>query len=89
MKIAFTVKRNRRSATQGIATVCVNDIEVLTFGDTMELITEGNLYYGDKISGWASTKSDAEFIKAALFHPFDSMYHYSDKIKQVIDGMKE
>ena len=72
MKATFTVKRYRNSVTQGTATVYLNDIEVVTFGDTIQLITNGSIHYGEDIGGWASVKSDADFINGVLFHPCDS-----------------
>ena len=84
MIIEFTVKRNRPSTTQGTATVYCNGQEVLTFGDNIELIKEGQPFYGENIGGWASTKPDEAFIKGCLFHPLDDIYHYSDKVKKIL-----
>lgn len=84
MIIAFVVYRHRASTTQGTATVYLNGQEVLTFADTIELIKEGQPFYGENIGGWASTKPDEAFIKACLFHPYDDVYHYSDKVKKIL-----
>ena len=37
MELNFTVKRNRISVTQGSATVFLNGVEVITFGDDIYL----------------------------------------------------
>lgn len=88
MDFTFTVKRNRQSVTQGTATVYLNGIEIVTFGDTIELITDNKSYYGEKIGDWASVKPDIDFIKGTLFHPFDETYHYSEKVKNVLNRLK-
>lgn len=87
MILDFTVKRERQSVTQGTATVYLNGEKVLTFGDTIELIKEGRPYHGENIGGWASTKSDSSFINGVLFHPKDGIYHYSDKVKEIISKL--
>lgn len=84
MILEFTVKRNRASVTQGTATVFLNGQEVLTFGDKIELIKDGQAYYGDIIGGYASVTPDENFIKGCLFHPYDDIYHYSDKVKKIL-----
>ncbi|MGG3471501.1 hypothetical protein ABES02_29055 [Neobacillus pocheonensis] len=84
MQYTFTVKRNRQSVTQGSVTVYLNDIEILTFGDTIELIQEGQQHHGEMIGKWASVKPDEDFIKGVLFHPYDEYYKYSDKVKKVL-----
>ena len=84
MTLEFEVKRNRHSATQGTATVYLNGQEVITFGDTIELIKDGQPFYGDIIGGWASVKPDENFIKGVLFHPLDNIYHYSDRVKKIL-----
>lgn len=86
MKYVIEVRRGRSSVTQGYATVCVNGIEVMTFGDTIELIKDGQRWYGDKIGGWASTTPDESFIKGMLFHPFDELYRYSEKFRKMLDA---
>lgn len=84
MVLDFTVKRNRQTVTQGEATVYLNGEKVVTFGDKIELIKDGQAYYGENIGGWASTTPDNDFINGVLFHPLDSVYHYSDKVKEII-----
>lgn len=84
MTLDFTVKRERPSVTQGSATVYLNGEKVLTFADEIKLIKDSQTYYGENIGGWASTTPDSDFIKGVLFHPLDSVYHYSDKVKEII-----
>ena len=84
MVLDFTVKRERQSVTQGSATVYLNGEKVLTFGDTIEYIKEGQPYYGQKIGNYASTSPDSVFINGVLFHPYDDIYHYSEKVKEII-----
>lgn len=75
MEYTFTVKRNRFSTTQGSATVYLNGEEMITFDDKIELI-DGK---------WQSVKSDADFIKGLLFHPYDDLYQISKKVKEVLE----
>lgn len=89
MTLEFTVKRNRGSVTQGSASVYLNGQEVATFHDEIKLIKEGEPFYGDNIGGWASIKPDTAFINGVLFHPLDDMYHYSDKVKEIINKAAE
>ena len=89
MKLEIEVKRIRGSVTQGEAAVYVNGEKVIQFGDRIEIIKEGQPYYSEKIGGWASVKPDADFIKGLLWHPFDDMYHYSDKVKEILDADTE
>lgn len=84
MTFEFTVKRERSSVTQGSATVYLNGEKVLTFADEIKLIKDGQTCYGENIGGWASTTPDSDFINATLYHPLDSVYHFSDKIKEII-----
>lgn len=84
MLLEFTVKRNRASVTHGTATVFLNGQDVITFVDNIELIKDGQTFYGENIGGWASVKPDEDFIKGCLFHPFDDVYHYSDKVKKIL-----
>ena len=86
MTIGFEVKRHRASVTQGTATVYLNGQEVVTFGDRIELIKEGQAYYSDNIGGWASVTPDEDFIKGVLFHPLDHIYHYSDRVKEILSN---
>lgn len=89
MEFTFTVRRSRQSVTQGMATVYLNGKEVISFGDKIELIENGKPYYGEKIGDWASVKPDTDFIKGTLFHPYDSTYHYSEKVKEILDKIKQ
>lgn len=81
MKLEIEVKRTRTSVTQGEASVYVNGRMVARFGDDIEIIKEGRPYYGDVIGGWASTKSDAHFIRGLLWHPHND---YSGIIKAIM-----
>lgn len=85
MKLEIEVKRRRFSVTQGQADVYVNGEMVISFGDTIEIIEDGQPYYSEKIGNWASTVPDSKFIRGLLFHPFDDVYHYSDKVKKILD----
>lgn len=87
MQVIFAVERVRRSVTQGEAKVYCNGEYLFTFGDKIELIKPGQKYYGDNIGGWASVKPDSAFINGVLFHPLDHIYHYSDKVKQIIESL--
>ena len=94
--ITIEVKRHRQSVTQGTATVLVNGEEIITFGDDIYLknndgtytngfkVVEKAKHYGEVIGGWGSIKPDSDFILGMLNHPFDSLYHYSDKFKNAI-----
>ena len=55
MKLEIEVKRRRFSVTQGQADVYVNGEMVISFGDTIEIINDGQPYYSEKIGNWAST----------------------------------
>lgn len=85
MKLEIEVKRRRSSVTQGEADVYVNGERVITFGDDIQIIEPGQPYYSMKIGGWASVIPDAKFIRGLLFHPYDDVYHYSDKVKSILD----
>lgn len=84
MDYTFSVRRRRASVTQGAATVYLNDVELVTFGDTIELIKEGQASYGENIGGWASTKPDSDFIRGVLWHPYDNIYHHSDMVDEIL-----
>lgn len=95
--VTIEVKRNRQSVTQGSATVFVNGVSVITFGDEMYLkaadgtFTHGNRtvnakHHGEVIGGWGSIKPDHDFIIAALYHPLDNHYHCSDIVKKIISA---
>ena len=79
MQITIEVRRNRPSVTQGSATVYINGEEIVTYGDEIELLKDGDVWYGENIGGWASRKSDAAFICGAL-NPKIS-YYQTEKIK--------
>ena len=79
------VRRIRPSVTQGEVKVYVNGIEAAIFGDKIEMIDKGEKYYGPIIGNWASKKPDANFIRGMFFHPYDEIYHVSDKVKRIID----
>lgn len=85
MKLEIEVKRIRQSVTQGEAAVYVNGEKVIQFGDDIQMVEPGQKFYGEKIGNWASTKPDAAFIKGLLWHPYDDMYHYSDKVKEILE----
>ena len=84
MTLNFEVKRHRASVTQGTATVYLNGQEVMTFGDEIKFVKDGQAFYGENIGGWASVTPDENFIKGVLFHPYDHIYHYSDKVKKIL-----
>lgn len=71
MEYTFSVSRRRSSATQGAATVLLNGVALVDFGDTIELIKEGQPFYGENIGGWASVVPDGHFVHGLLFHPYE------------------
>ena len=94
--IKIEVRRRRMSATQGEAAVYINNERILSFNDDMYLknndgsftngfntITEAK-HYGDVVGGWGSIKPDSAFILGLLYHPYDKVYHYSDRVKDVV-----
>ena len=89
MKLEIEVKRRRFSATQGQADVYVNGEMVISFSDTIEIINDGQPYYSEKIGNWASTVPDPMFIRGLLFHSYDDVYHYSEKVKRILDAEAE
>ena len=42
-------------------------------------------YSGENIGGWASVTPDEAFIKGMLFHPFEELYHMSEKFRKMLD----
>lgn len=84
MDYTFSVKRSRSSVTQGAATVYLNGVRLVTFGDTIQLVTEGQAYYGENIGDWASVKPDSEFIRGVLWHPYDNLYRYSELVDDIL-----
>ena len=89
MKLEIEVKRRRFSVTQGQADVYVNGEMVISFGDTIVIINDGQPYYSEKIGNWASIVPDSKFIRGLLFHPYDDVYHYSEKVKRILDAEAE
>lgn len=85
MKFEIEVKRIRFSVTQGEAAVYINGEKVIQFGDDIQMVEPGQKYYGEKIGNWASTVSDADFIKGLLWHPYDDVYHIRDKVEAILD----
>lgn len=85
MEFKITVNRRRGSVTQGMVDVLINGVKIMDFGDTIELIKPGEKYYGELIDNWGSTVPDISFIRGALYHPLDEMYHYSDRVKNFLD----
>ena len=85
MKIVFEVRRVRPSATQGEAHVYMNGHFVTNFGDDIQLIKDGEPFYGEKIGGWASTKPDIAFIRGTLCHPYEKVYDYHRRLHNVLD----
>lgn len=75
----ISVKRNRISATQGFALICVDGIPVegLAFGDEPTLHKDG--FY-------RSDTPDIRFIKAALHHPYDYVYHLREKVIRALQN---
>lgn len=87
MKLEIEVRRDRKSVTQGFATVMVNGLPLVSFGDEIEIIHPGETYYGPLIGDWASRKPDVTFILAAFWHPMDNIEHLSDKAKGLIERL--
>ena len=85
MKLEIEVVRRRSSVTQGQADVLVNGQKVISFGDTIQIVKDGQTYYGEKIGDWASVIPDGAFIKGLLWHPYDKVYHYSDLVKHILE----
>lgn len=98
--LRITTVRTRKSVTQGECRVYINDKYILSFGDEIvfqEKGTDPNNYYGENIGGWRSNKPDSAFVLGLIWHPYDYIYHYSDKIcsilgitqKEWIEGITE
>lgn len=90
--IDITTERVRMSVTQGEVKVSVNGEYILNFGDTIVLPERGADpadYYGDDIGGWRSSKPDSGFVLGLIWHPFDYLYHYSDKICKALGITQE
>ena len=85
-------ERIRMSATQGEVRVYINGQYILNFGDEIVLPKRGanpEDYYGDDIGGWRSSKPDSGFVLGLIWHPYDYVYHYSDKICKAIGTTQE
>lgn len=81
--IEVTVERVRSSATQGECRVYINGEYIINFGDDIVIVPKGSdpeELYGDDIGGWKSSKPDSSFALGLIWHPFDSIYHYSDMV---------
>ncbi|OMF76807.1 hypothetical protein [Paenibacillus glucanolyticus] len=89
MQYTFTVERNRQSVTQGTATVCLNNNEIVTFGDTIEMISPGHKIYGEQIGNYASVISDKDFIQAVLCPHDVNQEKFTNKIKKVLEKINE
>lgn len=89
MKYIIEVERRRSSVTQGSAHVFVNGVEVADFYDEIKLLKKGEHYYGSYIDGRASVTPDESFIKGMLFHPFEEIYHMSEKFRKILDDAIE
>lgn len=74
---AIEVRRNRISETQGYINVFVNGKNMgISFEDKIELVN----------GEWKSVVSDEElgkYVYACLWNPYDTIYHYSDRFKDV------
>lgn len=80
------------SATQGGVKVCINGEYILSFCDRIILPERGASqedYYGDDIGGWRSNKPDSCFVLGLIWHPFDYIYHYSEKICKALSMTQE
>ena len=88
MKIEIEVRRTRMSATQGEAKVYINGHYVMSFGDKIELLKEGEPYFGEKIGGWASKESDTSFVRGMLCHNYEEIYRFHEKMGAVLDSIE-
>lgn len=79
INLNFTVKRNRISATQGSATVFCNGVEIITFGDRIELIN----------GEWKSKIKDENFIHSVMFPNEIIRNAYPQRVKLFEDKIKE
>lgn len=81
MEVKIEVVRRRISATQGFADVVINGEVIFSCGDDIKLLEPGEKYYGPYIAGYASTTPDMQFIEGMLYHKYDDVYHYSERVK--------
>ena len=84
--VTIEVRRNRPTVTQGSATVLINGKEVMTFHDTIKIITKemadaGQKACGEQIGSWASVIPDSEFIIGLLYHPYED---FSKLVKEAL-----
>jgi hypothetical protein len=86
LTLRFEVKRKRSSVTQGSVDVYCNGEKVADFGDNIQLIEDGETYYGSLIGNWASKTPDINFIRSTLFHPHDDIYRISVGVKKLINA---
>lgn len=89
LTLNFEVRRKRISVTQGFVDVYCNGVKVAYFGDDIQLIEDGETYYGPLIGNWASKTPDINFIRSTLFHPHDDIYHVSEGVRKLIDAAAE
>jgi hypothetical protein len=82
--LTFEVKRLRGSVTQGEAAVYCNGVKLVQFGDNITMGGE----HGDIIGNWGSTKSDEEFINAALFPDEIRRNYYPQEVNAIFDKIK-
>lgn len=90
--LSITIERVRMSVTQGEVKVFINGKYILNFGDKIVLPKRGACpedYYGDDIGGWRSSQPDSGFILGLIWHPFDYVYHYSEKICKALGMTQE
>lgn len=83
----ITTERVRMSVTQGEVRVFINGKYILNFGDKIVLPERGARpedYYGDDIGGWRSSEPDSGFVLGLIWHPHDRVYHYSEKICEIL-----
>lgn len=90
MKLEIEVRRNRISVTQGFAEVWMNGERVVSFGDEIEIIPEGEKFYGPLIGGWASRKTDSGFIIGAMRYAFpEGNLMGTREVGKFLDKLKE
>ena len=80
MQYVFTVERVAHSVTIRDAIVKLNGEHIVTFDDRSVLGDDGE---------WHSVHTDGEFILAALYHPNDDIYHYSDRVRAILERKED
>lgn len=88
MEVKIEVIRRRISVTQGFADVVINGQVLFSCRDTIKLLEPGEKYFGPYIAGYASTTPDIQFIEGMLYHRYDNVYHYSDRVKTRFSELK-